>query len=412
MVKKKKPSKRKYDAALSFAGEDREYVEQVAAHLSNAGIKVFYDKFEEAELWGKDLYRHLSDVYGKKALVTVIFASKHYKKKLWTNRELQSAQARAFESNREYILPALFDKKVTIPGVLKTIGWISLWDRTPEQVADLIIAKLRSFGVEPSARFSYADEARADVDFPRPEGNSFTQIINDMRLRHWPTQAPAVRSALSLDFSTLDKNQIFVLGRNIYQCAEGGEHTAEAVMISLRDKLTKIPSDAAMHLLNGMFFEAYFDHEGNFRGPNLKRRYLRRLFELQKVKKFAPSLAFIRQELQPYKAQLPFLPSSQPENVTFDLVVSKSDPQLVKGFRLRGHSLLVTVNDADDEFLGQLTIAPKKFTLDQLKGRLSEKWSIPLDQIEFSSSNSLDSRKEYRFPEHQVITWPEEGLPE
>ena len=177
----------------------------MAAHLANAGIKVFYDKFEEAGLWGKDLFRHLSDVYGKKALVTVIFASKNYKKQLWTNRELQSAQARAFESNKEYILPALFDKKVTIPGVLNTVGWISLWDRTPEQVAELIIEKLRSFGVEPSARFSYADEARADVDFPRPKGDAFTEIINDMRSQHWPTQAPAVRSALGLDFSILDR---------------------------------------------------------------------------------------------------------------------------------------------------------------------------------------------------------------
>jgi hypothetical protein len=383
----------------------------VAAHLSNAGIKVFYDKFEEAELWGKDLYRHLSDVYGKKALVTVIFASKHYKKKLWTNRELQSAQAKAFESNREYILPALFEKAVTIPGVLKTIGWISLWDRTPEQVADLIIEKLRTFGVEPTARFSYADDAMADVDFPRPKGNPITQIINDMRVRHWPTQAPAVRAVFSLDFSTLDHNQIFVLGRNIYQCADGAEHTAEAVMISLRDELAKVPSDAAMHLLNGMFFEAYFDLEGKFRGHKLKRKYLGRLLELQKVKKFTPSIAFIRQELQPYKDQLPFLPSSPPEVVTIDLAISKSDPLLVKGFRLRGHNLIVNVDDADDEFLGQLTIAPKKFTLEQLKGRLHEKWNIPVDQIEFSSGSSLDPRAEYRFPEHHVITWPEEGLP-
>jgi hypothetical protein len=130
-----------------------------------------------------------------------------------------------------------------------------------------------------------------------------------MRSQNWPRQAPAVRAVFELDFSTLNNNQIFVLGRNIYQCAEGGEHTAEAVMVSLRDKLAEIPRDAATHLLNGMFFEAYFDHARNFRGHKLKRRYLGQLLELQKVNKFAPSVAFIRQELQPYKAQLPFLPS-------------------------------------------------------------------------------------------------------
>jgi hypothetical protein len=220
-----------------------------------------------------------------------------------------------------------------------------------------------------------------------------------------------VQSALGLDFSILDKNQIFVLGRNIYQCAEGNEHTAVAVMVSLRDKLAKLPSDAAMHLVNGMFFEAYFDHEGKFRGNKLKRRYFGRLLELQQVRKFEPSIAFIRQELQPYRPQLPFVPSPQPESVTLDLTVAKADPLLVESVRLRGHNLLVDEGDTDD-FLGQLTIAPKKFTLEQLKGRVHDKWSVPLDQVEFSSRNSLDPRKEYRFPENHVITWPKKGLPD
>ena len=35
------------DVALSFAGENREYVEEVATVLRASGIKVFYDKFLE-----------------------------------------------------------------------------------------------------------------------------------------------------------------------------------------------------------------------------------------------------------------------------------------------------------------------------------------------------------------------------
>jgi len=40
----------KYDIALSFAGENRAYVEEVAAGLKAAGVKVFYDAFEKANL--------------------------------------------------------------------------------------------------------------------------------------------------------------------------------------------------------------------------------------------------------------------------------------------------------------------------------------------------------------------------
>ena len=42
---------------------------------------------------GKNLYTHLSDVYENKALFTVMFISEHYKDKVWTNHERESAQA-------------------------------------------------------------------------------------------------------------------------------------------------------------------------------------------------------------------------------------------------------------------------------------------------------------------------------
>jgi hypothetical protein len=44
-----------YEVVLSFAGEEREYVEEVAQILAASGVLVFYDKFERATLWGKDL---------------------------------------------------------------------------------------------------------------------------------------------------------------------------------------------------------------------------------------------------------------------------------------------------------------------------------------------------------------------
>ena len=39
-----------YDVALSFAGENREYVEEVAVFLKNFGVKVFYDDFKQDEI--------------------------------------------------------------------------------------------------------------------------------------------------------------------------------------------------------------------------------------------------------------------------------------------------------------------------------------------------------------------------
>lgn len=130
-----------FDVALSFAGADRAYVEKVAAYLRKMGIKVFYDKYEKVTLWGRDLYVHLQDVYFKKARYVVMFVSKSYRNRLWTNHERRSAQARAFKENREYILPARFDG-TTVPGLLDTTGYIDLHDTKPKELASLIRTKL------------------------------------------------------------------------------------------------------------------------------------------------------------------------------------------------------------------------------------------------------------------------------
>ncbi len=132
-----------YDVALSFAGEDRDYVEKVAQNLRENNIRVFYDKFEEEHLWGKNLYEYLTDIYINKARYTIIFISKHYKEKLWTNHERKSMQARAFTENQEYILPAKFDD-TEIPGIFSTIGYIHLSKKSPDAFSKIICAKLKT----------------------------------------------------------------------------------------------------------------------------------------------------------------------------------------------------------------------------------------------------------------------------
>jgi hypothetical protein len=131
-----------FDIALSFAGEDRAYVDDVAERLRAKDIRVFYDKYEQATLWGKNLYDHLDYVYRHAARYCVPFISKHYADKVWTNHERQSAQARALEENREYVLPVRFDD-TEISGLRSTIGYINAQHTTPDQLVQLILQKLR-----------------------------------------------------------------------------------------------------------------------------------------------------------------------------------------------------------------------------------------------------------------------------
>ena len=130
-----------YDIALSFAGENRDYVEEIATMLKVYGVRVFYDKFEEHTLWGKNLIDYLQEIYKNKAKCTVMFISEHYAKKAWTTHERKSMQERAYRESEEYILPARFDN-TEIPGLYSTVSYIDLNFKTPYEFTKVILEKI------------------------------------------------------------------------------------------------------------------------------------------------------------------------------------------------------------------------------------------------------------------------------
>jgi TIR domain-containing protein/HEAT repeat protein len=133
--------KYKYDIAVSFAGEDRSTVEEFVNALTRYDISVFYDSWEQAQLWGKDLYQYLDLIYQQAARFCVIFVSEHYVKKAWTKHELRSAQARAFQQNSEYILPIKLDD-TELPGLPNTIGYIDYRHTHITDIVDLLSRKI------------------------------------------------------------------------------------------------------------------------------------------------------------------------------------------------------------------------------------------------------------------------------
>ena len=178
-----------YDVGLSFAGEQRAYVDQVASDLRSRGIRPFYDDYERGALWGKDLYAHLTEVYQHLCEYCVIFVSREYAAKVWPNRERQSAQARALQEKREYILPARFDD-TPIPGLLDTVGYIDLNETSPKQLSDLIAEKLgkqtRMNYLPPTLdrlyeRLDIADDAVARTEVFSRSHSFFEALRTDVR---------------------------------------------------------------------------------------------------------------------------------------------------------------------------------------------------------------------------------------
>ena len=133
-----------FDVALSFAGEDRAFAEEIAEALRSAGVQVFYDDFYTAELWGEDLGVRLRDIYKAGSRHCIMILSPAYVEKMWTSWERQQAIDRLIEDRgKAYILPVRLDGfSGAVPGLPGTIAHLSVRRHEARRVADAYLAKI------------------------------------------------------------------------------------------------------------------------------------------------------------------------------------------------------------------------------------------------------------------------------
>jgi hypothetical protein len=167
--------------ALSFAGAQRDYVEQVAQALQARGVRCFYDADEQIELWGKYLAEELPAIYGEQAAAVVVFVSAEYAARDWIRHERRAALARAVREQREYVLPARFDD-TPLPGLPSDMAWVDLRTRTPQQFAAMIadkLATLDTIAPEPPAH-------AGDLSVRYPQAIHYLATVSHARRRPGP----------------------------------------------------------------------------------------------------------------------------------------------------------------------------------------------------------------------------------
>ena len=130
-----------FDIGLSFASEQREYVERVAEELNYRGIRVYYDAYDRANLWGRDLGEYFREVFQNRCRYCIVFASKEYATKMWPTFEFENALKKTTESHKDYILPVRFDQTI-IPGIPYTLGYLDANSYTPVQISRLAAQRL------------------------------------------------------------------------------------------------------------------------------------------------------------------------------------------------------------------------------------------------------------------------------
>ena len=137
-----------FDVALSFAVQDKAIANQFAELLAAKDIQVLLDEYEENNPWEKNFVGHLAELYRTKARYCVMFISKNYPLKRWTEAERTSAQEHALRDANEYFLPLMLDD-AEVPGIQETKGYRDLRADSIESVVNFIEEKLSEIREQP-----------------------------------------------------------------------------------------------------------------------------------------------------------------------------------------------------------------------------------------------------------------------
>lgn len=176
---------------------------------------------------------------------------------------------------------------------------------------------------EGEARTVYSQDALADSLYNFAEENTISGIVACLKSYSWYTQNPAISRISQVEFSHADKDDLFILGRNIYQAACGDCASAVNWIEAVSQHLNRIGGSASIHVLNGILFEIYFDSHGNLRDIP-KWEHYENPVKMCLNPNYQASAHFIQGLLAQYPKSMIYIPGSL-NSVSIDVIISESD---------------------------------------------------------------------------------------
>ncbi|MFV1964322.1 MAG: toll/interleukin-1 receptor domain-containing protein [Pirellulaceae bacterium] len=134
---------KRFRIALSFPGEYREFVAKVAEHLSAAvdRARVLYDKYYEADFARPDLDTYLQRLYHDESELIAVFLCADYERKEWCGLEWRAILDLIKRRQTDSVMLLRFDN-TEIPGLFSTDGYVWIGDRSPDDIAQLILQRI------------------------------------------------------------------------------------------------------------------------------------------------------------------------------------------------------------------------------------------------------------------------------
>lgn len=203
---------KRFAVALSFPGEYRSFVENIANHLADEVSKnrVLYDKFWEAEFAQLDLDNYLPNLYRNQSELVVIFLCPEYKQKRWCKLEWRHIkQLIATPDQHKIMLMSFIDPDdLTDIGILPGDGYINIGSRKPDEIAALILQRhsLHYPQSKIAAPLNQQDKSTPEIKQEKPfYGKQRADLLNFF-VSDWLVNGPAV--AMLQGFPGCGKTQL------------------------------------------------------------------------------------------------------------------------------------------------------------------------------------------------------------
>jgi tetratricopeptide (TPR) repeat protein len=182
---------RRFRVALSFPGEHRSRVENIATALADhlGRDKILYDRWHAAEFARPNLDVYLSKLYRDESDLITVFLCKEYSRKKWCGLEWRACRDLLFNEEDDRLMFLRLDD-ADMSGLYSIDGYLPIRETSDAEVAAAILERLGEPGAPPAPRaftaklpivhptligreneLSFLDRAWSDAD------TNFVQVI-------------------------------------------------------------------------------------------------------------------------------------------------------------------------------------------------------------------------------------------
>lgn len=246
-----------------------------------------------------------------------------------------------------------------------------------------------------SLNIPYSMDVVVDKGYDLNSDTLLSKIMEGFKSYTFEKQNIALQCFEKINPLNLDKNQLFIIGRNILQAAVGNAFDCIS-FINDQQKIANYSIEGNNHLLNGIFFELYFDKDSNLRDRVKSSFFLSTILEYHSNPALQSSFDFINKVLIPFEQRFLQIPSVQMNSVSLDIKLEKELYQ--KPFDDKGEEYYVIQSIKKDtkELLvdndhisgpDYIMDYPREFfTINALKSWLSEAFDYPSKYIKVISN--------------------------